>query len=87
MIQKMRFVSAGDGAVTVRFGRDAVIVRRLLEGRTQLIEAALSESFGAPTRLIMQSEGEAPAQTRGAARNAIDRSLDMFDRDKIVFTD
>ena len=87
MLSKMRFAGAADGTVTVIFGRDAVIVRRLLEGKKSLIEAALSGAFGEPTALVMQDEGEPPAQSSAAARNAIDQSLDVFGRDKVVFTD
>ena len=87
MLGKMRFDSAGDGVVTVRFGRDAVIVRRLLETKLPIIEAALSDAFGQPTRLQMQNESEAPGPAPAAARSTIDQSLDVFGRDKIVFTD
>ena len=87
MLGKMRFAGVQDDAVTVRFGRDAVIVRRLLEGRAALIEAALSDAYGRPMRLQMQNESDAPARTNAAARSVIDQSLDVFGRDKIEFTD
>ena len=87
MLGKMRYTGEEDGAVTVRFGRDAVIVLKLLEGRMAHIEAALSDAFGQPMRLRMQNEGEAPARASASTRSAIDQSLDVFGRDKIVFTD
>ena len=87
MLGKMRFSGVEEDVVTVCFGRDAVIVRRLLESRAQLIEAALSDAFGKPMRLRMQNESEAPARAPAAARSAIDQSLDVFGRDKIEFTD
>ncbi len=87
MLGKMRFGGVDGDAVKVIFGRDAVIVRRLLEGRAQQIEAALSDAFGRPMRLAMQNEGDAPARPWAAARDAIDQTLDVFGRDKIVFTD
>ena len=87
MLGKMRFAGVQDDAVIVRFGRDAVIMRRLLEGRAQLIEAALSDAYGRPMRLQMQNESDAPARTNATARSVIDQSLDVFGRDKIEFTD
>ena len=87
MLGKMRFSGVEDGVVTVRFGRDAVIVRKLLESRAAQIEAALSDTYGQPMRLRMQNEGEAPVRASASIRGAIDQSLDVFGRDKIVFTD
>ena len=87
MLGKMTFAGVEGDAVSVRFGRDAVIVRRLLEGRAQVIEAALSDTFGRPMRLRMLNENEAPSRAPAAARSAIDQSLDVFGRDKIIFTD
>ena len=87
MLGKMRFAGAEEGAVTVCFGRDAVIVRKLLESKAQLFEAALSDAFGQPMRLHMETEGEQPERTPATARSVIDQSLDVFGRDKIVFHD
>ena len=64
-----------------------MIVRKLLEGRIVQIEAAMSDAFGRPMRLQMLNESEAPARASASTRSAIDQSLDVFGRDKIVFTD
>ena len=87
MLDKMRFASVEDDVVTVTFDRDAVIVRKFLERRVDAIEAALSETFERPMHLHMQNQSEPPAQSSSAVRNAINQSLDVFGRDKIVFTD
>ena len=87
MMKKLRFVGMKDGIITLRYGRDAVIVYRYLEGRLALIEETLSKTFGVPMRVRLQSEEDAAAATSDATRSVIDQSLDIFGRDKIVFTD
>ena len=87
MLNKLRFAGVKDGIITLRYGRDAVIVYRYLESRLVLIEEVLSETFGMPMRVRLQSEEDASAAVPSAARSVIDQSLDIFGRDKIVFTD
>ena len=87
MLGKLRFAGVQDGTVTLRYGRDAVIVYRYLESRIALIEEMLSKTFGTPMHVRLQSEEDAAAAAPSAARSVIDQSLDIFGRDKIVFTD
>lgn len=87
MLPKMRFAGVEDGVVTLEFGRDGIMVRRVLESKAPLIEAALSEAFGAPMRLRTRNAGEAPVKTSAAAKSVIEQSYDVFGRDKIELTD
>ena len=88
MLEKMQFAGIENGVVTVAFGKDGIMVRRVLEAKQKLIEAALSESFGAPMRLRMVNEGQATqAKPSAAAKSVIEQSYDVFGRDKIDLTD
>ena len=88
MLEKMQFAGMEDGVVTVAFGKDGIMVRRVLEAKQGLIEAALSESFGSPMRIRMVNEGQAAqAKPSAAAKSVIEQSYDVFGRDKIDLTD
>ena len=88
MLEKMQFAGIEDGVVTVAFGKDGIMVRRVLEAKQALIEAALSESFGVPMRIRMVNEGQAAqAKPSAAAKSVIEQSYDVFGRDKIDLTD
>lgn len=88
MLPKMRFGGIRDGVVTLEFGRDGIMVRRVLEGKAKLIEAALAEAFGAPMGLRMVDAGKsASAKPSAAAKSVIEQSYDVFGRDKIDLTD
>ena len=87
MLPKMRYAGVEDGVVTVEFGRDGIMVRRVLESKAPLIEAALSETFGQSMRLRTRNAGEAPVKTSAAAKSVIEQSYDVFGRDKIELTD
>ena len=88
MLEKMQFAGIEDGVVTVAFGKDGIMVRRVLEAKQGLIEAALSDAFGAPMRLRMVNEGQtAAAKPTADARRVIEQSYDIFGRDKIDLTD
>lgn len=87
MLPKMRFAGIEDGVVCVAFGRDGIMVRKVLESKAALIEAALTKAFGAPMRLRTLGAGEAPARPTAAAREVIEQSYEVFGRDKIQLTD
>ena len=87
MLPKMRYAGIEDGVVTVEFGRDGIMVRRVLESKAPLIEAALSEAFGQSMRLRTRNAGEQSAKTSAAAKSVIEQSYDVFGRDKIELTD
>ncbi len=88
MLPKMIFAGVEDDVVTVEFGRDAIMVRPLLERKIDLIEAALSEAFGQSMRLRTRNAGEAASpKTSAAAKSVIEQSYDVFGRDKIELTD
>ena len=88
MLPKMRFGGIDSGVVTVEFGGDGIMVRRLIEAKSAIIEAALSECFGAPMRLRTAAAGTAaPKSTSSAAKKVIEQSYEIFGRDKIDLTD
>ena len=53
------------------------------------MEAAFTEAFGAPTKLVMRLEGDAAPQgaTAAQARRVIEQSYDVFGRENIDLTD
>lgn len=88
MLPKMRFGGIENGIVTVEFGGDGIMVRRLIEAKSAIIEAALSECFGSPMRLRTAAAGAAaPKQTSASAKRVIEQSYEIFGRDKIDITD
>jgi hypothetical protein len=88
MLPKMIFAGIEEGVVTVEFGGDGIMVRRLIEAKLPIIEAALSDSFGTPMRLRTAAAGAAaPKKTSSAAKNVIEQSYEIFGRDKIDLTD
>ena len=88
MLPKMRFAGIENGVVSVEFGGDAIMVRRLIEAKANIIEAALSEAFGSPMRLRTAAAGAGPKKnTSAAARKVIEQSYEVFGRDKIDLTD
>ena len=87
MLPKMIFAGIEDGVVTVEFGRDGIMVRKVLESKLSIIEAALSQTFGQQMRIRTRSVGEAPAKTSSAAKNVIEQSYDIFGRENIELTD
>lgn len=90
MLGKMRFAGVEGDVVTVEFGGDAIMVRSLIERKTDIIEAALSQAFGRDMHLRTAMAGAtasaAPA-TAKAARKVIEQSYEVFGRDKIDLTD
>ena len=83
----MVFAGIENGVVTVEFGRDGIMVRKVLESKIQLIEAALSQTFGQEMHLRTRNAGEAPVKTSSAAKSVIEQSYDIFGRENIELTD
>ncbi len=85
----MRFAGCADGVVTAEFPRKQLMFMRMLERKRDLMEAAFTQAFGAPTKLVMRLEGDAsPApQTAAQARRVIEQSYDVFGRENIDLTD
>jgi len=87
MLPKMVFAGIENGVVTVEFGRDGIMVKRVLESKAAIIEAALTAAFGQEMRLRTRNAGETPAKLSGEAKNTINQAYDIFGRDKIELTD
>jgi len=88
MLPKMAFAGIEGDVVTVEFGRDGIMVKKVLESKSAIIEAALSEAFGQAMRLRTRNAGEGPSpKTSAAAKSIIEQSYDIFGRENIQLTD
>ncbi len=87
MLDKMNFAGMQDGVVTAEFSGDGVMVMKILEPKTGIIEKALSDAFGTPMKLRMVMQGKGPVKASAQAKDIIEQSYDIFGRDKIELTD
>ena len=85
----MKFAGYENGVVTAEFARPQLMFMKILERKREAMEAALTEAFSAPTKLVMRLEGEAAPQGAAAtqARRVIEQSYDVFGRENIDLTD
>ena len=82
-LESMRFIRIDGRQVAVEFSRKNMMHLKLLERKKPMIEAALSEAFGAPVGLSMNPEGgAAEKQVSDAARDVINQAYDVFGREK-----
>ena len=88
-LEGMRFVSYQDGVATAEFARKQMMFMKMLERKRDLMDAAFTEAFGAPTKLVMRLEGDAAPASGAAsqARRVIEQSYDVFGRENIDLTD
>lgn len=84
----MRFTGFDGQVVRVEFDRRQLMHMRVLERKKPMLEAALTQAFGAPVTLTMTTEeAEAQKNLSDVARQVINESYDVFGRDKIDITD
>ena len=85
----MKFAGYENGVVTAEFARPQMMFMKMLERKREAMEAAFTEAFSAPTKLVMRLEGEAAPQGAAAtqARRVIEQSYDVFGRENIDLTD
>ncbi len=87
----MRFAAYADGVVAVEFPKKQLMFMKMLERKQEVLEAALSKAFEAPTRLNMRVEGDSvpvpPAAVSLNAKKAIELSYDVFGRENIDLTE
>ncbi|MBQ3423944.1 MAG: DNA polymerase III subunit gamma/tau [Clostridia bacterium] len=84
----MHFVSFEGDRVRVEFKVKEANIKMMLERKSKLIEAALTESFGRPVSISMDLEGRAPEKkVSDTARKVIDQAYDIFGREKISIED
>jgi len=87
-LESMRFTGFDGQVVRVEFDRRQLMHMRVLERKKPLLEAALTQTFGAPVTLTMTTEeAEAQKNLSDVARQVINESYDVFGRDKIDITD
>ena len=87
-LDAMRFIRFDGGRAFVEFSRKDLMHLKVLERKKQLIDAALSDAFGAPVSVVLGAEGSAAAKpVSDTAREVINQSYDVFGRDKIEITD
>lgn len=84
----MKFAGYENSVVTAEFARPQLMFMKILERKREAMEAALTEAFAAPTKLVMRLEGEAAPQGAATqARRVIEQSYDVFGRENIDLTD
>lgn len=86
----MRFVRFDGQQVVVDFDKKQMMHMRMLERKKPMIEAALSEAFGAPVGIHMAVENDPSLQTKTVsqtAREVINQSYDIFGRENIDIVD
>ena len=87
-LESMRFTGFDGQVVRVEFDRRQLMHMRVLERKKPMLEAALTQAFGAPVTLTMTTEeAEAQKNLSDVARQVINESYDVFGRDKIDITD
>ena len=82
-LDSMRFIRFDGQRVVAEFSKKNLMHMKLLERKKSVIEAALSDAFGAPVSLNMVQEGAAVKPVSDVARDVINQSYDVFGRDKI----
>jgi len=87
MLKKMEFASLEDNLLIVTFAPTMSIAKGVLEKKTEIVEAALSETFGAKIRFAMQPEGERARKMSSEAKNVIEQAYDIFGRENIEVID
>lgn len=85
----MRFIRFDGQQVVVEFGKKQMMHMRMLERKKAMLDAALSETFGAPVGIFMQLEGQnnLDKSVSEVAKDVINQSYDVFGRDKIDLID
>ena len=88
-LEGMKFAGYDGDVVTAEFARKQLMFMKMLERKREPMEAAFTEAFGAPTKLVMRLEGDAAPQgaTAAQARRVIEQSYDVFGRENIDLTD
>ena len=88
-LESMRFVQFDGQVVRVEFDVRTLMHMKVMERKKALLDAALSEAFGAPVSIAMAADegAEAKKSLSDVARKVINDSYDVFGRDKIDITD
>lgn len=86
----MKFGGLANGVLTGTFAKKQMMHMKLLERKQDVLEAALTEAYGEPIKLILKLEGDtaaAPGKADAAARKVLDQAFDVFGRDMVEITD
>jgi DNA polymerase-3 subunit gamma/tau len=89
-IGAMVFTGIENGVAYVEFPKKSLMLMKVLERKTDLFDAALTEAFGAPTKISMALEGAgrpAAKATPAPAKSVIEQSYDIFGRENIELTE
>ena len=73
-LEGMKFAGYDGGVVTAEFARKQLMFMKMLERKREPMEAAFTEAFGAPTKLVMRLEGDAAPQGATPRRPAASSS-------------
>ena len=86
----MKFGGLANGVITGVFAKKQMMHMKLLERKQDVLEAALTEAYGEPMKLLLKLEGEtAPAagKTSSGTRRTMEQAFDVFGRDVVEITD
>ena len=86
----MTFVGVSDGVAYVEFPKKNMMYMKVLERKTDLFDAALTQTFGTSMKISMALEGAARPTvktTPAPAKGIIEQSYDIFGRENIELTE
>ena len=89
-LASMKFGGFEGGVLTGLFDKKRMMHMKLLERKQEALEAALTQAFGEPVKLLMKLEGDAsaaPGRASTAARRTLEQAFDVFGRDKVEISD
>ena len=89
-LASMKFGGFEGGVLTGLFDKKRMMHMKLLERKQEVLEAALTQAFGEPVKLLMKLEGDAsaaPGRASTAARRTLEQAFDVFGRDKVEISD
>ena len=88
-LASMVFAGISGDTVTTEFPKKNLMHMKVLERKTPIIDAALTEKFGRPMHIAMRLEGTGATQTKTAtpAKKVIEQSYDIFGRENIEIMD
>ena len=89
-LASMKFGGIANGVLTGLFAKKQMMHMKLLERKQDVLEAALTEAYGEPLKLLLKLEGEAaPAAGKASTgtRRTMEQAFDVFGRDVVEITD
>ena len=89
-LQSMKYGGLENGVLTGLFAKKQMMHMKLLERKQEVLEAALTEAYGEPVKLMLKLEGDtaaAPGKADSGTRRTMEQAFDVFGRDVVEITD